>query len=1570
MNVSKLTRCFLSLLASALLTLWLALPAITSGNADSAPRRQNKFASGLDAQRQAAMEKLYAELQAGAAFSLEEAKILRSFAAGNVLTELEADVVISRALYDYYVAGKALNRQQQALLDQYTAYVSRRSHDLADLKLQLLKQRQDAAITAPHHVTVAPANDTCAGAEVIPPAGPFPYLTSVTADITDATTTGDPPLPSCQDSLSRSIWYTFTPSATANYTISSCADAPTATTVDDTVMAIYTASNNCSGFTELPNSGVTNGCDDDSCASEAFQAAINTRLNAGTQYYIVVWSFGTAPPTAGNTAVQLRVTLNSTPANDTCAAATALQLNTPVAGTTVGASNDYQLSGSACFTGIGQTASIASGRDVVYSFIAPNAGSFSFKVTGYNPASDLVLYAASSCPTGTPPITVSTCLAAANRSSTSSAEEVMCLALTAGQQIFLFVDESTLTDGSPFTIEATKCFSEVEPNDIPATANPGVIGLEGSINSGSDTDFYSLGTPAAGSRIFAIVDGGASNSSDFDMRVTTANDTLEYDDADNDLSFGGLSANVAGTIATGAPLYLRVNNFSAIASEPYRLYYSVRPPITEAVAETEPNDTILQANSSPSNYITGTLSGPAPSTDTDIFGFTATAGEIIYIGLDADPTRDGTPINAALALLNSVGAVLVSVNDSGSTSSTTSGAGSLTSTTPASPAETLIYRVMTSGTYYARITIGTSANDSTGAGDYLLSISRLTSPTAAKFDNEQAIPVARATRQASGVAIRWETGYEIDNLGFNIYREENGKRVQVNQQMIAGSALMIGAGMALSTGKSYSWFDSSTANVETQYWIEDVDLNGQSTWHGPVKISETTGTQTDKTTKSLTLADVGNPPQSALTVPVERRASVHILSQSSVSQTATTHGVSQFPTLRQASLADQPAVKVSVKSEGLYRVSLADLFAAGFPADVDPKTLQVFADGREQPIMITTPAGKFDSTATIEFYGIGIDSSATDSHVYWITAGKQPSQRMQRIAAPAHQVSGGSFLQTVESKERTLYFAALRNGDKENFFGAVVGASPVDQLLTLQHVDRSPGSATLEVALQGITLVTHSVDVQINGVSAGTLNFSGQEEGIVQLNIPQSILWEGANAVRLITRGGSSDISLIDYIRLSHWHSYIADNDQLRFSTAGKASVTIEGFSNAAIRVFDVTNVNAPQEIIGSVRQAKTGYSVSCIPPLAGQRTLLALTDARMKSVAEIKANQPSNWRQPLAGADLLIITRRDFFTQLEPLKDLRSSQGFTVALVDIEDIYDEFSYGNKSPEAIREFLIYAKGNWLRAPRYVILAGDASFDAKNYLGFGNNDLVPTKLLDTSSMETASDDWFADFNDDGLSEVAIGRLPIRTATEASIVVKKLMAYDQFPQSQKVLLVADADEQMDFAVPSRELRQLIPDELLTQEIYRSLVDAPAARAQLLAALNRGAKIVNYTGHANVDSWRGNLLTSADAKTLKNGKNLSLFIMMSCLNGYFHDAQQESLAESLLKAEQGGAIAVWAASGITQPGDQALLNSEAFKLLLHSLQSLTLGDIVQQAKAAAENKDVRRTWILLGDPTVRMK
>ena len=365
------------------------------------------------------------------------------------------------------------------------------------------------------------------------------------------------------------------------------------------------------------------------------------------------------------------------------------------------------------------------------------------------------------------------------------------------------------------------------------------------------------------------------------------------------------------------------------------------------------------------------------------------------------------------------------------------------------------------------------------------------------------------------------------------------------------------------------------------------------------------------------------------------------------------------------------------------------------------------------------------------------------------------------------------------------------------------------------------------------------------------------------------------------------------------------------------------------------------------------------------------MTNDAASRVARLAANQPSSWRQPANAADFVIFTHRDFISSIEPLRLQRQSQGYKVVVVDVEDAYDEFSFGNRTPQAIKDFLFYAKTNWKLAPRFVLLAGDASFDPKNYLGFGDNDFVPTKLIDTQLMETSSDVSLADFNEDGLAEMAVGRLPVRSAREALNVVTKIIGYDKVGRPEGALLVADDNSDgSDYEAASRELGSTLPAGVKVDQINRSGDDAAEVKSRLMAAINRGPQVVNYIGHANVTNWRGGLLNSDDVGSLSNRNGLSLFVMMTCLNGYFHDAQLDSLAESLLKAENGGAVAVWASSGMTLSSDQALMDLEMFKRLFDQNNSLTLGEAVSRAKAATLNSDVRRTWVLLGDPTTRLK
>jgi uncharacterized protein (AIM24 family) len=870
---------------------------------------------------------------------------------------------------------------------------------------------------------------------------------------------------------------------------------------------------------------------------------------------------------------------------------------------------------------------------------------------------------------------------------------------------------------------------------------------------------------------------------------------------------------------------------------------------------------------------------------------------------------------------------------------------------------------------------------------------------------------------AEEVLLEWRTGYEVDNLGFHLYREENGQRLRLTPQLVAGSAFLTGTGTPLTAGRSYTWIDASALSTESRpspvvrYWLEDWDLNGKKTLHGPVTpvrsekpllkygnptlLSNLGKRQNEKYDEFWRIQELrerlhrtaliqGHPlgtrggPPGIEDQPVGSSppSGGKVRSAPQVTPEAERSSIAIHPA--QLTLASQVGVKIGVREEGWYRVTQPELIAAGLNPAADPRRLRLFVDADEQAMLVSGQGdGRFDPGDSIEFYGTGQDTPFTDTRVYWLTEGTQLGKRIKTRQSIRGLDGSLSFPHTVQLKERTIYIAALKNGDTENFFGAVVTTEGVDQILSVTNLDPSPpGNALLEVALQGATSAAHRVKVFLNDAEIMEIGFEGPVRKVMKCALPQSWLMEGENLVTLVAQEGEADISALDYIQLTYWHTYTAEEDMLRFSASAGRQVAVNGFTSSSIRALDITNPRQVQEVTGVVQSEGLGYTLRFGVTGIGKRTLLTFTEEAIKSPASITYNQPSTWYKVNHRADLVIITHKDFIGSLGPLKSLRESQGWSVALIDVEDIYDEFSFGAKSPRALRDFLYRARAYWQRPPRFVLLVGDASFDPRNYLGLGNFDLVPTKLIDTVCLETASDDWFVDFNNDGMPVIPVGRIPVRTAEEAALVVSKIIAYDNAEAgawADQVLSVADKMEErdfFDFERASTEVGSLLPESITVQQILRSQGDDQTTRTRIIDGINEGKLLVNYIGHGSVELWRGDVFSSVDVATLTNGVRLPFIITMTCLNGFFHDPfPTESLAESLLKAEEGGAIAVWASSGLTEPEGQSVMNKELI-LLLFDGGSRTLGEATMKAKTATKDRDVRRTWILFGDPTTRLR
>src|SRR5260370_37754891 len=174
---------------------------------------------------------------------------------------------------------------------------------------------------------------------------------------------------------------------------------------------------------------------------------------------------------------------------------------------------------------------------------------------------------------------------------------------------------------------------------------------------------------------------------------------------------------------------------------------------------------------------------------------------------------------------------------------------------------------------------------------------------------------------------------------------------------------------------------------------------------------------------------------------------------------------------------------------------------------------------------------------------------------------------------------------------------------------------------------------------------------------------------------------------------------------------------------------------------------------------------------------------------------RPSNLHSPQPGAEAVMLAAPAFMDQVRPLAELRQAEWRSVAVVSVDNVYDEFSFGERTPYAIRDFLQTAAAAWTDKPHYLLLAGDASVDPRGYLGFGFFDFIPTKIVNTSELKTASDDWFSDFNNTGFATIATGRLPARTADDMHTMVGKILNYTNGQAgswTNQSMMVADVDD----------------------------------------------------------------------------------------------------------------------------------------------------------------------------------
>ena len=367
----------------------------------------------------------------------------------------------------------------------------------------------------------------------------------------------------------------------------------------------------------------------------------------------------------------------------------------------------------------------------------------------------------------------------------------------------------------------------------------------------------------------------------------------------------------------------------------------------------------------------------------------------------------------------------------------------------------------------------------------------------------------------------------------------------------------------------------------------------------------------------------------------------------------------------------------------------------------------------------------------------------------------------------------------------------------------------------------------------------------------------------------------------------------------------------------------------------------------------------------------LSVAQSQAQVPAALQVYDPSvpSWR----GVQYLIVTHSLFRAQADRIAAAKEAAGLRSLVVEVENAYDRYSGGVVEARAVQE-LVRSAARQNRSLRYVLLVGDHSFDPRDFTGSGAASFVPAMFArDSVFGRVPSENLYADVDDDGRPDLAIGRLPVTTVAEADLLADKIAAQADLLRPYAATHVFAADnsttsdatfrEEADAAVRARPVG--------VSPLFSDLSnDVAAARADLRAAWESGVAVTHYFGHGGFTEWADEGLVTAD-QVASQGATWRPTVLFSwaCL-AQWHIDTGRTVNEALLFLPNGGALASFGPAGITAPAAHRVLSEKVYAELYQP--GVTIGEAIRRGKtAAADGRQSTREAVegfnLLGDPAL---
>ena len=826
------------------------------------------------------------------------------------------------------------------------------------------------------------------------------------------------------------------------------------------------------------------------------------------------------------------------------------------------------------------------------------------------------------------------------------------------------------------------------------------------------------------------------------------------------------------------------------------------------------------------------------------------------------------------------------------------------------------------------------------------------------------------------VTVQWRTSSELGTIGFNLLRWDPaaGAFRQLNDTLLPGVIVHPEGGV-------YRYRDDEAPLEGTlTYKLIEVEFQGRQREHGPFTIDLSSQAAPETENREAEGA----------------RWADDVIFQGQPNGITGEHQDGALPAMtEQLGAVEAEAVgtggtaKITTRGEGLYYVSALLIGSALGITTGEAATLiangqvDLTSQGADVAYVPRTDEG----SNGLYFYANQPQTIYSAESAYMVTASRGTTM------AGAPTGTGGttatSFASTLHREENHYALPILFTDPDGDFWCwdyVVAGSAGSDRKSFTMHVPgvAGTGKASLTVHLHGgsdtSARLDHHAVIFWNGTQVGETRWNGTTARDLKITLGPAAVQEGDNTLELqgvLDAGVPYSIVYLDSFDLTYQRLFRADGNELNFTAPTSSTVTVGGFSSRNILVLDLgSSTQQPSVVTPTITAAQDGtYQAQFVTPSGRTpRSYLALVKGRVKTPVKLGSMQFAGLKNQSNRADYVLIAPNSLLAATRSLAAYRSAQGLVTMVVALDDIYNEFNDGNASPYAIQDFLSYAVSKWHTRPRYATLVGRGTFDYQNYKGFGDC-LVPPLMTATPYGLFVSDNRLADLTgNDGVPEIALGRLPVLTSQDVTDYLAKIQTREQAPNPRQVLMAADnPDGAGSFNADSDAVAALVPSGYKVLKVYLPAYTGPGGEQAIINAINTGVTFFNYIGHGGPTLLADEkLFQTSDVSALTNATVMPMFLGMTCAAGNFGFPGYPSLAETMLVQQGGGIYASWASSGLSE-NTQAVLLNKAFFTAAFGRGTKTVGDAISSAlrsrSAAAVPPSMKHLYNLLGEPVSRV-